>query len=76
MKKSIFKETFKQQDEMLIGTANSASTPTNQRIETSLAEITKKEKKNEKQVNFSNEIGEVQLTTDASQEIVNENLKN
>ena len=76
MKKSIFKETFKQQDEMLIGTANSASTLTKQRIETSLAEITKKIKKNEKQVNFSNEISEVQLTTDASQEIVNENLNN
>lgn len=69
--KSIFIEMFKK-EKTLTETVKSAYILINKRIETLAVEITKS---NKKLINLSNEVSEVQLSIDISQETMEEKLK-
>ena len=70
--KSIFQEMFQQQEQVLIETVNSASLVTNQRIDKLSSDITIN---NEKPIKLANDISNVQLSIEASQELIEEKIK-
>ena len=70
--KSIFQEMFQQQEKVLIETVNSASLVTNQRLDKLSSDITVN---NEKLIKLENDTSDVQLSIEASQEMVEEKIK-
>ena len=69
---SIFQEMFQQQEKVLIETVNSASLVTNQRIDKLSSDITVN---NEKLIKLANDVSDVQLSIEASQEMIEKNQK-
>ena len=70
--KSFFQEMFQQQQNFLIETVNSASLLTNQRIDKLSSDITLN---NEKLIKLANDVSDVQLSIEASREMINEEIK-
>ena len=70
--KSIFQEMFQQQEKVLIETVNSASLVTNQRIDKLSSDITVN---NEKLIKLANDVSDVQLSIEASQEMIEKKSK-
>ena len=70
--KSIFQEMFQQQEKALIETVNSVSLVTNQRIDKLLSDITVN---NEKLIKLPNDVSDVQLSYEASQEMIEKKSK-
>ena len=70
--KSVFEETFKQQEQVLIEAVKSASTITNVIIHKLSTDITKN---NEKLTELSEEVSDVQISIDASQEIMEKKIE-
>ena len=64
--KSIFQEMFHQEEKVLIEAVNSASLLTNQRIDKLSSDITVN---NEKLIKLANDVSDVQLSIEVSQEI-------
>ena len=60
-----------QQEKVLIETVNSASLVTNQRIDKLSSDITVN---NEKLIKLANDVSDVQLSIEASQEMIEENI--
>ena len=69
--KSIFQEMCQQQEKVLIETVNSASLVTNQWIDQLSSDITIN---NEKLIKLANDVSDVQLSIEASQEMIEENI--
>ena len=63
---------FQQQQNFLIETVNSASLLTNQRIDKLSSDITLN---NEKLIKLANDVSDVQLSIEASREMINEKIK-
>ena len=70
--KSIFQEMFQQQEKVLIERVNSASLVTNQRIDKLASDITIN---NEKLSKLANDVIDVQLSIEASQEMIEEKIQ-
>ena len=70
--KSIFQEMIQQQEKVLIETVNSVSLVTNQRIDKLSSDITFN---NEKLIKLANDVSDVQLNIEASQEMIEEKIK-
>ena len=70
--KSIFQEMFQQQEKVLIETVNSASLVTNQRIDKLSSDITVN---NEKLIKLANDVSDVQLSIEASQQMIEQKIK-
>ena len=70
--KSIFQEMFQQQEKVLIETVNSASLVTNQRIDRLSSDITVN---SEKLIKLANDVSDVQLSIEASQEMIVKKIK-
>ena len=70
--KSIFQEMFQQQEKVLIETVNSASLVTNQRIDKLSSDITIN---NEKLIKLANDVSDVQLSIEASQQMIEQKIK-
>ena len=70
--KSIFQEMFQEQEKVLIETVNSASLMTNQRIDKLSSDITVN---NEQLIKFANDVSNVQLSIEKSQEMTEEKVK-
>ena len=69
--KSIFQEMFQQQEKILTETVKSASLVTNQRIDKLSSDITVN---NEKLIKLTNDVRDVQLSIEASQETTEEKI--
>ena len=69
---SIFQEMFQQQEKVLIETVNSASLVTNQRIDKLSSDVTVN---NEKLIKLAIDVNDVQLSIEASQEMIEEKIK-
>ena len=69
---SIFQEMFQQQEKVLIETVNSASLVTNQRIDKLSSDVTVN---NEKLIKLAIDVNDVQLSIEASQEMIEEKVK-
>ena len=69
--KSTFQEMFQQQEKVLIETVNSASLLTNQRIDKLSSDITVN---NETLIKLANDVSDVQLSIEASQEMIEEKI--
>ena len=69
--KSIFQEMCQQQEKVLIETVNSASLVTNQWIDQLSSDITIN---NEKLIKLANDVSDVQVSIEASQEMIEENI--
>ena len=65
--KSIFQKMFQQQEKVLIETVNPASLVTNQRIDKLSSDFTVN---NEKLIKLENHVSDVQLSIEASQEMM------
>ena len=65
--KSIFQKMFQQQEKVLIETVNPASLVTNQRIDKLSSDFTVN---NEKLIKLANHVSDVQLSIEASQEMM------
>ena len=63
---------FQQQEHFLIETVNSASLVTNQRIDKLSSDITLN---NEKLIKLANDVSDVQLSIEASHEMINRKIK-
>ena len=70
--KSIFQETFQQQEKVLIETVNSTSLVTNQSIDKLSSDITVN---NEKLIKLANDLSDVQLSIEASYEMIDKKIK-
>ena len=70
--KSIFQEMCQQQEKVLIETVNSASLVTNQWIDQLSSDITIN---NEKLIKLANDVSDVQLSIEASHEMINRKIK-
>ena len=70
--KSIFQEMIQQQEKVLIETVNSVSLVANQRIDKLSSDITIN---NEKLIKLANDVIDVELSIEASQETIEEKIK-
>ena len=70
--KSIFQEMFQQQEKVLIETVNSTSLVTNQSIDKLSSDITVN---NEKLIKLANDLSDVQLSIEASYEMIDKKIK-
>ena len=70
--KSIFQEMIQQQEKVLIETVNSVSLVTNQRIDKLSSDITIN---NEKLIKLANDVSDVELSIEASQEMIEGKIK-
>ena len=70
--KSIFQEMFQQQEKVLIETVNSTSLVTNQSIDKLSSDITVN---NEKLIKLANDLSDVQLSVEASYEMIDKKIK-
>ena len=71
--KSIFQEMFQQQERVLIETVNSVSLVTTQGINKFSSDITVN---NEKLIKLTNDVSDVQLSIEASHEMIDEKIQN
>ena len=70
--KSIFQEMFQQQEKVLIETVNSTSLVTNQSIDKLSSDINVN---NEKLIKLANDLSDVQLSIEASYEMIDKKIK-